>query len=100
MCGVGASPGGRGPGHLRSALAPAALLLQALFHHLPPSHAPFQPNPPCLPHRLLNLELLLKFGPDSWRMHNEGLAAFVARLQVGRGLCLCRWLWGSAGLAA
>lgn len=31
--------------------------------------------------RLLNLELLLKFGPDSWRMHNEALASFVARLQ-------------------
>ncbi|KAI7836667.1 hypothetical protein COHA_009443 [Chlorella ohadii] len=31
--------------------------------------------------RLLNLELLLKFGPDSWRMHNEALSAFVTRLQ-------------------
>ncbi|KAI3428653.1 hypothetical protein D9Q98_007476 [Chlorella vulgaris] len=32
--------------------------------------------------RLLNLELLLKFGPDAWRAHNEQLAAFVARLQA------------------
>ncbi|PRW44377.1 pre-mRNA-splicing factor SPF27-like protein isoform B [Chlorella sorokiniana] len=31
--------------------------------------------------RLLNLELLLKFGPDSWRLHNEALSAFVTRLQ-------------------
>jgi pre-mRNA-splicing factor SPF27 len=37
---------------------------------------------PALPaRRLVNLELLLKFGPDSWRMHNEVLASFVARLQ-------------------
>ncbi|KAL4428227.1 hypothetical protein ABPG75_002316 [Micractinium tetrahymenae] len=32
--------------------------------------------------RLLNLELLLKFGPDSWRMHNEALSSFVTRLQA------------------
>lgn len=40
---------------------------------------------PCCPncHSLLNLELLLKFGPGAWRMHNEALASFVARLQVG-----------------
>ncbi len=25
--------------------------------------------------------MLLKFGPDSWRMHNEALSAFVTRLQ-------------------
>ena len=35
----------------------------------------------CSACRLVNLELLLKFGPDSWRMHNEVLASFVARLQ-------------------
>jgi pre-mRNA-splicing factor SPF27 len=32
--------------------------------------------------RLLNLELLLKFGPTTWRAHNEALAAYVARLQA------------------
>jgi pre-mRNA-splicing factor SPF27 len=32
--------------------------------------------------RLLNLELLLKFGPDAWRAHNEQLAAFVAAQQA------------------
>ncbi|KAH7622113.1 putative Pre-mRNA-splicing factor SPF27-like protein [Nannochloris sp. 'desiccata'] len=31
--------------------------------------------------RLLNLELLLKFGPITWRAHNESLAAHVANLQ-------------------
>lgn len=35
----------------------------------------------CHARRLLNLELLLKFGPDSWRMHNEALSSFVTRLQ-------------------
>lgn len=57
----------------------------------------------CLACSLLNLELLLKFGPDSWRMHNEALAAFVARLQaelaavrrqVRKGSCcarVCGW---------
>ena len=39
------------------------------------------PSPPPARRRLVNLELLLKFGPDAWRMHNEQLAAFVARLQ-------------------
>ena len=38
------------------------------------------PLPP-RPFSLVNLELLLKFGPDAWRMHNEALASFVARLQ-------------------
>lgn len=32
--------------------------------------------------RLLNLELLLKFGPRTWRAHNEAVAAHVARLQA------------------
>jgi pre-mRNA-splicing factor SPF27 len=32
--------------------------------------------------RLLNLELLLKFGPTTWRAHNESLAAHVANLQA------------------
>lgn len=32
--------------------------------------------------RLLNLELLLKFGPDAWRMQNEGLAGLAHRLQA------------------
>lgn len=31
--------------------------------------------------RLLNLELLLKFGPNSWRAHNEALASHVMRVQ-------------------
>jgi pre-mRNA-splicing factor SPF27 len=31
--------------------------------------------------RLLNLELLLKFGPDALRAHNEALSADAARLQ-------------------
>ena len=31
--------------------------------------------------RLLNLELLLKFGPTTWRAHNEALASHVGRLQ-------------------
>lgn len=39
------------------------------------------PSASSLPASLLNLELLLKFGPDSWRMHNEALSAFVTRLQ-------------------
>ena len=51
-----------------------------------PTHAlptTFRPHP-SIPHprSLLNLELLLKFGPNSWRMHNEALAAYVARLQA------------------
>lgn len=32
--------------------------------------------------RLVNLELMLKFGPEVWRAHNESLAAHVARLQA------------------
>ena len=31
--------------------------------------------------RLLNLELLLKFGSTTWRAHNEAVAAHVGRLQ-------------------
>lgn len=32
--------------------------------------------------RLLNLELLLKFGPGAWRAHNERLAAVTSALQA------------------
>ena len=39
------------------------------------------PSASSLTASLLNLELLLKFGPDSWRMQNEALSAFVTRLQ-------------------
>lgn len=35
--------------------------------------------------RLLNLELLLKFGPQTWRAHNEAVAAYVQRVQTQLG---------------
>lgn len=31
--------------------------------------------------RLLNLELLLKFGPSTWRAHNEAVASYASRLK-------------------
>ena len=30
---------------------------------------------------MLNLELLLKFGPDAWRLHNEMLGSYAAQVQ-------------------
>lgn len=31
--------------------------------------------------RLLNLELLVKYGPVTWRAHNEAVASYVSRLE-------------------
>ena len=39
--------------------------------------------------RLLNLELLIKYGPDAWRAHNERLALHV-RTQEGEAAALRR----------
>jgi hypothetical protein len=67
-----------------SSLAPAA-------HQAPPPRLPPLCHPPthttthtrlcpCLL-RILNLELLLKYGPNSWRAHNQTLDATATRLQ-------------------
>lgn len=46
------------------------------------AHAPARvPACPTPSRRLLNLELLLKFGSDAWRMHNDVLASVLKQLQ-------------------